>query len=189
MSKFERIFYVVVILAMFALVILFQLRLRETRSKMTVNAQSQQNQVHQIFSFKGESSEGEKSFVHFTAYSPNYYIFLNTSTDCSHCLSMLQELQDFKPEGNLPENLYIYLIAEELPAPLPPKGSPTRTLKVSFEDLFQFGSVTPSVTAVDGRGNVINQWKGFSREILKQAIQAIREDSNANSRSIQVNDE
>jgi thioredoxin-related protein len=186
MSKFERVFYVVVILAMFALVILFHIRLRESSHRLDVEKQLPQDQPPHIFSFEGELPDGDKTFVHFTAYSPKYYIFMNSSDDCPHCQSMLQELQTFRPEETLPENIFIYLIAEEFPGPLPPKESQAGTLKVSFEDLYQFGSETPSVSVVDGRGNIIARWKGFSIKILKQAILTIRAERNASSKSLQV---
>lgn len=145
MSKFERVFYVVVILAMFALVILFQLRLKETRQQAEMNVQDPSQQGQRLFSFQGESPTGEKAFVHFTAYSPNYYIILNTSANCPHCLSMLQDLQTFKPQNKLPENVSIYLITtDEFPELLPPPDSPVKALKISFDDWYQFGMEPPS---------------------------------------------
>jgi thioredoxin-related protein len=187
MSKFERVFYVVVILAMFALVILFQIRLKESRHRLDVTGQFSQVQSRHVYSFEGELPDGEKSFVHFTAYSSRYYIFLNSSNDCPHCLSMLQHLQTFNPGDKLPEHTSIYLIAEEFIDPMPPVDSPVKLLKISFEDHFQFGQETPSVTVVDGRGNLIFRWKGYSPEIFMQAIKTIREFDKANSRSIRGN--
>jgi len=186
-NKFERVFYVVVILGMFALVILFQARLRETRSKiMEEDSHLSQQQMQHIFSFEAESPEGKKSLVHFTAYSPNYYIFLNTSTNCPHCRAMLQDLQTFKPEKELPENMFVYLVSEEFPEPLPPVNSPVKSLKISFDDRFQLGGETPSGIVVNGKGEIIAHWKGYSRDMLEQGIQAVRDYNNSNTKSIRI---
>lgn len=188
MSKFERVFYVFVILAMFALVILFQLRLRETRKQEKMNVQHSAIQEQRLFSFGGESPTGEKDLVHFTAYSPNYYIILNTSTDCSHCLSMLQDLKAFNPENKLLENICIYLITtDEFPEQLPPGDSQIKTLKLSFDDWYQFGMETPSGIIANGKGDVIAHWKGYSPTVLDRALQKIQQCVGANRKSNPAN--
>lgn len=188
MSKFERIFYVVVILAMLALVILFYLRSMDTRQLENKNARNSSLQGQRLFSFKGESPTGEKTFIHFTAYSPKYYIILSSSAECPHCLSMIQDMQSFNPGHKLLENVFIYLITtDEFPDPLPPKISQIKALKVSFNDWYQFGMETPSGKILNGKGDVIAHWNGYTPEVLDNALQAIQNHKNTNTKSIQVN--
>lgn len=190
MSKVERIFYFTVILVMFALVMLFQFRLRDARRQTAKNIKKTTQQTQHLFSFEGESPMGEKTFVHFNAYSPNYYIILNTSADCPHCLSMLQDLQSFNPEIKLPENVFIYLITtDEFPEPLPPPDSPINVLKIAFDDWYQFGMETPSGKAANGKGEIIAHWKGYSPKVLETALQAIQNYNNTNTKSIRINSE
>lgn len=187
MSRLERILYFIVILAMFALVILFRFRLKEIRQQGESGLQKSAPHSQRLFSFEGESPAGEKNFVHFTAYSPNYYIILNTSAGCPHCLSMLQDLQTYHPGNTLPENVFIFLItSDDFPDPLPPNDSPIKVLKVSYDDWIQFGIETPSGRVANGKGDIIARWEGYSPEVPDTALQAIQQHMDANTQSTRI---
>jgi hypothetical protein len=174
MSKTERAFYIFIILAEFVLVLLFYTRLNNTMKNRQVELLNSPKQENRMFSFYGITGTKEKYLVHFTPYSTDYYIFVSVSNECNHCKKLLESIQDYFVDKKIADNIKIILVSQEDPVQTglcPVPG--IRCLKLTFEDIFQFGDYTPSIFVTDGKGNILYKYKGYADGIFQEALKKL----------------
>ncbi len=174
MSKSERAFYIFIILAEFVLVLLFYTRLNNAMKNRQVEMHNSPKQENRIFSFYSITGSGEKYLVHFTPYSSDSYIFVSVSNGCNHCKKLLESIQNFFADKKIADNIKVILVSQENLVQTGLCSVPgIRCLKLTLDDIFQFGEYTPSIFVTDGKGNILFMYKGYREGIFQEVMKKL----------------
>jgi hypothetical protein len=57
-------------------------------------------------------------------------------------------------------------------------------LKISRDDFIQFGLYTPTIFAVNGKGEILYRHRSYGKEIFKEVLETIYRDKRKTSKSI-----
>jgi hypothetical protein len=127
--------------------------------------------VRRLFSFFAHDAAGNRQFIHFTAYSPDVYVFLVVSPQCGHCRRFVNEAMTFF-QGTVRPGRHVVLITENL-SKIPEPWRFTTCLQVGRGDLLQFGDATPALVAVNGRGDIVFRGAGYYNGIFEDLSKKI----------------
>ncbi len=176
MKKFERVYYFSIIVLAAGLIIFLTNDLkkcRESRYKqLTKNYNSFISSGDRLFSFKGENKKGKKEWIHFTAYSEEIFIFVNFSTDCNHCATLIDELREVFFNREIDERLNLILLTYSNDVDFQ-RYPNLKVLKIAGQDIFQFGPIYPSVFAVNGAGKILIKSVGYKKGAFEELLKSI----------------
>lgn len=166
-TKFERFFYLLIIIVLFSLILY---------KKNNVPMNKSNSQAYQLFSFIGFNHEGEKKIIQFTAYSSQYFIFCIISTECHHCREFFTKFNKFFEENKIIGNTQLVFLTESSENFNSNTSFPV--LKISRDDIIQFGFNTPTIFAVNGQGKVLFNHSGYYAGLFRDALETITIDKN-----------
>ncbi len=130
------------------------------------------SQLTILSTFSGIKISGEIEWFHFTSYSPKYYFFGVVSSGCKTCEIFLEEWNHFFKNENIENDIISCLLTDES---LDRQKFPITTdcLKLSRDDIIQFGFDRPSFFAVNGKGEILFRYSGYMSGIFEEALQII----------------
>ncbi len=122
-----------------------------------------------VYSFKGKL-DGQEIEVLFTAYNPNWYLFLIVSPECPHCKNLLNFFQE--NFSNFPfskaDSLQIFVLSSR---EIKKEKNSLPLILIKEKDIAQFGYKFPSIYLVNGKGEILFKTSGFAdNERFKQAL-------------------
>jgi hypothetical protein len=186
MNKFERIFYFIIILAEFVLILLFYTRLNDCWKKQSIILKDIPRQTQRLYSFPGKTATGEQQWVHFSAYSPHYYILVTVSPQCPHCNLMIEHLDTFFTDKTIADDIKVILATSDEWPKMDMKvceHPDIRCLKIAYDDWVQLGIDTPSIFVTNGKGDILYNQKGYSPGLLDAILEKIAEHKNKSRKS------
>lgn len=137
-----------------------------------------------LFSFNGKERTGEKNLVHFTAYSRKMYVFLVLSSNCRHCEMYIDNVHELETKLAEMKNVEAILLLNEEDERIVRNAPSFRTLHVADEDLFQFGTETPSLLVVNGKGEILFKQIGYSQDLFKHSLKVIKQNTEKRSKKL-----
>jgi thioredoxin-related protein len=182
----ERVFYVGLVIVQFFLIffVLNQTRVRSKDMSARLSFESIPVSIAgRLYSFDGINWTGTVENVGFTAYSDNMYLFLVASDECSHCNSFLENFSEDLNEMPLDQavkllavtsgNLEHFIQYPKIPL-----------LRISEDDIQQFGGEVPAVFLVNGQGNILFRSVGYRKNLLENIATAILKSKTRNSETL-----
>lgn len=176
-SKFERVIYFLIITVMFFLVLFLYNKMLSGKKGITTFSDDPR-----LYSFCGINSKGEEEKILFTAYSNKLYIFATISSHCSHCKNFLINCKAFFQNHKIDKSIHLLLLTADSPKPnFIPHANYVR---ISHDDLIQFGFYTPSIFAVNGQGKILYKNKGYFPGLFEKIIKIINNSTRKKSEPI-----
>ncbi len=116
MKKYERFFYIAIIVALFGLIYLFYSQVMEMKKNNVGNIRDSISSSR-IFSFNildgNIPGNNPCPWIQFTAYSSEYYLFITFSPGCPQCLNMLDDFKIYFSSKEFATDTQVYLISSE----------------------------------------------------------------------------
>jgi hypothetical protein len=184
MTRFEKIFFFSIITIEFILLLILNSQLNKCRQNQDFEqVLISENQRAVLSSFFGESITGEKELIHFTSYSTNFFIFVSYSNNCGGCDLFLKKMQNYFLKKVIDKDIRLILVTSDDSKSAGLTGN-FEHLKVLHEDSIQFGLETPSIFAVNGKGEILFKQIGYSDGVFDTALETINKSKYKKSRSI-----
>jgi hypothetical protein len=188
MNKLERIYYFSIIVAEVIIIVILGIRLSSLKKhkieKMHDRPILSTKGVNFLYSFKGENTMGEEELIHFTAYSNKFYIFVKFSSGCHHCDEFIDEFMSFFVNRNIDKDINLVLLTEE-PVNEFNDIPKIKWLRLSFDDIFQFGTEVPAIIAANGTGEILLKRVGYYEGIFEGFLEAIKNNKYKKSKIIE----
>lgn len=177
MKKFERLYYFAIILIEVFLIIFLSIKLAKCKSFWYVNNQGpgqiKADGIDRLYSFWAENNLGEKELIQFTAYSTRFYIFGVFSSQCEYCDKYIDEMASFFINMELDRDIELVLLTRDR-IDRYKRYSPLKFLKLSFDDIVQFGMGVPAIMAVNGKGEILLKGIGYQSGMFEESLEAIK---------------
>ena len=175
MEMKERVFYVGLIIIQFALIFFVLNQTRGSSKDIDARRNFQFSPIAtsgHLYSFDGVNRTGNTEHVGFTAYSDKMYLFLVVSDECSHCTSFLEEFSSDLDEMPLDQAVKLLAVTSgNLEHFVQYFNVPF--LRISEDDIQQFGDQVPAVFLVNGQGNIVFHSIGYRKHLLENIATAI----------------
>ena len=182
MKKWERLFYLVAIVIEFSIILILSLLLKNIREReLNYPHNHYLSSQMQLMSFWAIDLSGEKQLIHFTEYSTDYYLITFISNDCHNCIDFQKKFYEYIKKKHMDKNLRILMLSTDH---LDFVQNNDYHLKISFEDSIQFGTETPALFVVNGKGNVLFMNTGYYESLFNDAFSAFEEAKIHKSKSI-----
>ena len=163
----ERVFYVGLIIIQFILIFFILNQTRESSKDMNARLNFQFSPIAvsgRLYSFDGGNRTGKAEHVRFTAYSDKMYLFLVVSDECSHCTSFLEDFSSDLDETPLGQAVRLLAVTSgNLGHFMQYPNIPF--VRISEDDIQQFGDQVPAVFLVNGQGNVLFHAVGYRNNL------------------------
>jgi len=185
LTRFEKIFFISVISIEFCLIIFLVLQWRECKRNVNIKQfPPMDQQITILSSFQGTNKTGEKEWIHFTSYSPKFYILGVVSSTCPSCESFIEKWNQFFSHGPIGNDIYSVLLTEESFESFK-NDSIKNGLIVSRDDIMQFGFNFPSLFVVNGRGAILFNSTGYADGLFEEVSEIIFKNKYRKSTDIQ----
>ena len=188
MKKFERLYYFAIILIEVCLIIFLSIKLTKYKNFQYFNNSAPGHNkivgLDRLYSFWAENILGEKELIQFTAYSARFYIFGVFSNQCPHCEVFINEFASFFINMNLDNDIELVLLTRD-PIDQYKRYSPLKFLKLSLNDIFQFGMEVPAMMVVNGKGEVLLKGIGYRSGMFEKLLDAVNRNKNRVSKKIE----
>jgi len=184
LNRFEKIFFLSIILIEFGLVLILNHQLNQCKKRSYIDRPIETVDRFKILStFEGKTSENKKEWVHFTPYSMKFYLFGIVSQSCHNCNVFIENWNTFFKNNQTEAEIEPILITEE-----PLKDFKyefiTHCLEISMDDIIQFGYDRPSLFVTNGRGLILFSHAGYTNGLFEEAIRVIHQNKNKKSRRL-----
>jgi len=184
LTRFEKIFFSSIILIKFGVILFLNIQLNHCKhgnytSQFPVSAGNK----FVLSTFIGETANGKEEWIQFTAYSPKLYLFATISRNCQSCEIFLGKWNRFFKNNRTEMNIHPILLTDESIKNFN-TAFVTEVLKISRDDMVQFGFDMPSIFAVNGKGEILFMQPGYSEGVSEVALKEILKNKNKKSREI-----
>lgn len=169
MKKAERYFYLTIIIMQFVMILYsFHLHKKGISREKIIGSDN-----IPLYSFKSQALDGSNRFFHFTAYGERSYIFVVLSSSCIHCDEFLSQSVTFIQGFEQGNEIEIFFVSADEIGFYQEKYPGYYFLKLSREDIIQFGSEMPVLIAVNGKGQVLFRHAGYYDQVFQDAIDVL----------------
>lgn len=187
MKKFERLYYFAIILIEVFLIIFLNIKLAKCKRFQYFDnhapGQVKTDGGYRLYSFWAENTSGEKELVQFTSYTNKFYLFGVFSNHCEHCAEFIDEFASFFLNLNLDKDIQLVLLTRD-PIDQYKRYSSFRFLKLSLNDILQFGMDVPAIMVVNGKGEVILKGIGYQKGMFEESLEVIKRYKNRNGKKL-----
>ncbi len=92
--------------------------------------------------------------------------------ECKHCEILLDELKAFFLNRDIDRNVSLILLTAAIESDLSIYPN-LKVLKISKEDIFQFGPIFPALFAVNGSGEILKKFPGYKNGVFEDALDSL----------------